>query len=98
MARPLYVASLTVVGFGRHPFDVEPRDGQMLRRIVSVGTASFVEAEDRVVGGDGDGQIAVAARAGFEGFVEGPGFAFVVAELEGEVFAVAALAGFGVGC
>ena len=51
------------VVFGQ-PFDVEPRHGQMLRGVVSVGAASFVEAVDRAVGSDGE--IAVAAPARFE--------------------------------
>ena len=50
-----------------------------------------VEADDGSLLGDAD--VAVSAVAGVDGLVDGPGFAFVVADFYAEVFAVAILAG-----
>lgn len=52
---------------------------------------AFVEAKDRAVGQDGE--VGVGAGAGVEDLVDGPGFAFVVAEFDGKIFAVAIAAG-----
>ncbi len=66
------------------PFEIEAGEGE--------GSGAFVEEQDVAAGEDGE--VTIAGGAGFDGAFDGPGLAFVVAELDGDV---AAVAGFAIG-